>query len=236
MSRRPRLLDLFCGGGGCSTGYHDAGFDVVGVDIVRQYEYPFAFVRADALTYPFDGFDVVHASPPCKVWSSVGNIDRARLKLFDPHVDLLTPTLERFADLSIPWVVENVPGAPMPADSVRYCGSSFGLDVRRHRLFASNVPLVAPPCDHAWQTPRFTSLDLHRHRRGQQASVVGVYGSLHGAGDSLDLRCRAMGIDWITKLTTLNQMIPPAYTLHIGRQLLDLLDLDRTPPAIQKPE
>lgn len=219
----PRLLDLFCGGGGAAVGYHRAGFEIVGVDLAAgcAHWYPFTFVCADALTFPLDGFDVVHASPPCKRYTSVGGADRRRDRLFDPHPDYLTPTLERLAALDIPWIVENVPGAPLP-DPVMYCGSSFGLDVRRHRLFASNVPLTAPPCDHAWQTPRFTSLDLHRHRGGQMASVVGVYGNTHGAGDSLELRQRAMGIDWLDN-RRLTQAIPPAYTEHIGGQLMRLL-------------
>jgi DNA (cytosine-5)-methyltransferase 1 len=218
---RPRLLDLFCGGGGAAMGYHRAGFDVVGVDIVRQYDYPFPFTLADALTFPLEGYDVVHASPPCKRWTTVGNIDRARPRLFDPHPDCLAPMLERLAGLGIPWIVENVVGAPLP-DPVQYCGSSFGLDVRRHRLFASNVALVAPPCNHGWQTPRFTSLDLHRHKAGKAASVVGVYGNAHGDGDTLELRQHAMGIDWLRN-DRLTQAIPPAYTEHIGRQVAGFL-------------
>ena len=89
---RPRLLDLCCGVGGCSVGYHRAGFDVTGVDHVRQRDYPFTFHRADALTFPLDGFDVVAASPPCKPFTVANRVDRARnARLFDPHDDLLTP-------------------------------------------------------------------------------------------------------------------------------------------------
>lgn len=218
-----RMLDLFCGGGGCSEGYRRAGFtELVGVDIVRQRDYPFEFVLADALTFPFDGFDAVHASPPCKRFTTAANRDRGALRLFDPHEDLLAPMLERLRrelDGRVPWVVENVPAAPMPAGSVRYCGSSFGLDVRRHRLFASNVTLTAPPCDHGWQTPRFQSLDTSRARAGLLASVVGVHGHLQGGSDTDELRQRALGIDWLTG-ETLAQAIPPAYTEHIGRQLI----------------
>jgi DNA (cytosine-5)-methyltransferase 1 len=107
----------------------------------------------------------------------------------------------------------------MPAGSVRYCGSSFGLDLRRHRLFASNVALAAPPCDHGWQTPRFVSLDWDAARVGRRATVVGVFGNLHGEGDSWELRQRAMGIGWL-RGDALNQALPPAYTAHIGAQLL----------------
>ena len=203
-------------------GYHRAGFDVHGVDWIRQPEYPFTFDQADATRYPLDGYDAVHASPPCKAFTSAANRHRATDRLFDPHTDELTPTLARFAELDVPWVVENVPGAPMPADAVTYCGSSFRLDIRRHRLFASNVPLVAPPCDHGWQTPRFVSLDNTLRKRGSRARVVGVYGAMQGGADTLELRRSAMGIDWMGN-DTLTQAIPPAYTEHVGRQLLAAL-------------
>lgn len=96
---KPRLLDLFCGTGGCSAGYERAGFDVVGVDNVRQWSYPYEFHHGDAMTFPLDGFDVVHASPPCKLFTVANRVHRATaMQLFEPHTDLLTPTLERLRD------------------------------------------------------------------------------------------------------------------------------------------
>ena len=214
---RPRLLDLFCGGGGAAMGYHRAGFGVVGVDIMRQPDYPFEFHQGDAMRYPLTGFDVVHASPPCKRFTPLRHRDSTRLRLFDPYVDLLTPTLDWFAGLDVPWIVENVVGAPMPLGSVTYCGSSFGLRVRRHRLFASNVHIAAPPCDHA-----------------TQGKPVGVYGNGGGwdrtrapGGGGVKVAgadaAAALGVEWTAHQPTLAQMIPPAYTQHVGRQLLAAL-------------
>lgn len=202
-----RLLDLFCGGGGCSVGYAQSGFEVVGVDHVPQPDYPFEFILADATTFPFDGFDVVHASPPCQKFTPASSRSE-RI-----HGDLLTPMLQRFRDSGVLWVLENVPQAPMPAGSVKLCGSAFGLAVRRHRLFASAVPLRGSGC---------------RHK--EQGKAVGVYGNggawtrtrPGGAGTKVVgvEAARALGVDWCRKQATLAQMIPPAYAEFIGRQLL----------------
>ena len=213
---KPRLLDLFCCGGGAAKGYADAGFEVVGVDIEAQPDYPFEFYLADAMTFPLDGFAAVHASPPCHDHSTITGRNR-KAKGTKGTGWMLAATIDRFADLDVPWVVENVEGAAMPASSYVYrlCGSSFGLDVRRHRLFASNIAVLAPTCDHGWQKPRFRSLDS---RRNSLASVVGVHGHLNYAGE-FELRQRAMGIDWLPN-DRLSQAIPPAYTKFIGEQLL----------------
>ena len=218
---RPRLLDLFCGAGGAAMGYHRAGFEVVGVDIRPQPHYPFEFHQADALDYPLDGFDAIHASPPCHDHSTVTGRNRKAQGMKGTGW-MLAATVDRLLDVGLPWVVENVEGARMPASVAVYrlCGSSFGLDVRRHRLFASNVAPLVPPCDHSWQTPRFRSLNS-RSKTGL-ASVVGVHGHLNYAGE-FELRCKAMGIDWMTN-DELSQAIPPAYTEFIGRQLVAHLD------------
>lgn len=187
-------------------GYHRAGFDVVGVDINPQPHYPFEFHQADALTFPLDGFDVIHASPPCPRYIRSGNVDRAR------HPDLLGPVRDRLARTGAIWIIENVPGAPMRADVV-LCGSMFGLEVRRHRWFEISVPV--PPwtlsCDHS-------------------RPIASVYGNMHGQGgawpgmlpDDLPTRRRAMGIDWMTA-DEIKDAIPPAYTQFIGEQLLSNL-------------
>src|SRR5215469_3249552 len=118
---RPRLLDLFCGAGGAAMGYHRAGFDVVGVDNRPQPRYPFAFVQADAMTFPLEGFDAIHASPVCLGYA---NVTAWRGNQAD-HPRQLQPTLDRLAAQPRPWIVENVPEA-LPTWDYILCGSQFG--------------------------------------------------------------------------------------------------------------
>lgn len=227
MSKRPRLLDLFCGAGGASMGYHRVGFDVVGVDINPQPNYPFEFWQADALDvlrfvkrWPsLSTFDAIHASPPCHDHANVTGRDR-KANGEKGTGWMLAATLEALSRLPVPWVVENVETAEFPGTFYRYrlCGSSFGLDLRRHRWFASNIAVLAPPCDHGWQTPRFPSLAKKQREAGRLASVVGVHGHCNYAGER-ELRERAMQIDWMNP-DELTQAIPPAYTVFIGSQLL----------------
>ncbi len=204
---RPRLLDLFCCAGGAAMGYHRAGFDVVGVDVRPQPHYPFEFHQTDALEFELTGFDAIHASPPCQSFTAYR---RRGAGVGDGYPDLIDPTRRRLEQAGVPYVIENVAGAPL-RNAIMLCGSSFGLDVRRHRYFESNVALLAPPCDHSWQTPRFPCATNRTNLR--RTVEVGVWRI------PLEVQQRAMGIDWMP-LANLTEAIPPAYTEHIGAQLL----------------
>lgn len=214
---RPRLLDLFCGAGGAAMGYHRAGFEVVGVDTAPQPRYPFEFLQADALevvaTWDLTRFDAIHASPVCKAFTSM-----ARLHPDIEHPDQITPLRPLLQAAGLPYVIENVPGAPL-IDPILICGSMFDppMDVRRHRLFESNWGLRNHhwPCRHKLWAKRFPA--EHRKTRGGMARVVGVYGGGRYAGSDA-LRQRAMQIDWMSR-DELTQAIPPAYTQWIGEQL-----------------
>lgn len=199
-------------------GYHWAGFEMTGVDNRPQPRYPFEFVQADALEYVTKYghlYDFIHASPPCQPFSTIAKQQVVRGNLgADAYEDLIEPTRELLMTSGKPYVIENVRGAPLKT-MIQLCGSSFGLDVRRHRLFESNLLLFGMPCDHSWQTPRFRSLDK---RRDTLASVVGVYGHCNYAGE-LHVRRAAMGIDWMSA-DELSEAIPPAYTEFIGEQLI----------------
>jgi hypothetical protein len=204
---RPRLLDLCCGGGGAAMGYWRAGFDVYGIDLEKMPDYPFWFKRGDALTVPLEGFDAIHASPPCQAYS-VSVIDKAK------HPDLLPAIRERLLTSGVPWVIENVPGAPMRADYT-LCGTQFALPgLRRHRLFETSwggTFTMLPPCRH--DEPTVTVIghgpnqhSYYRHRsKGKEWAL---------------LKQKAMGIDWIGDREVLSEAIPPAYTELVGEHLM----------------
>lgn len=199
---KPRLLDLFSGAGGAARGYQLAGFHVTGVDINPQPRYAAdEFVQADAMTFPLDGFDAIHASPTCQTFCRATAWRGSR----DTHPDLLGPTLARLAEVSVPWVVENVPEAvwarAMRADLL-LCGTHFGLPVRRHRAFQygnwSSFTLLPPA--NCYRNPRVLAF-MHKGERAY---------------------ADALGCDWMTNREA-RQAVPPAYTEHIGALLLEHL-------------
>lgn len=189
-------------------GYHRAFPDaeIVGVDLKPQPNYPFVFKQDDALTFSFDGFDLVHASPPCQMFTAYR---RRGAGVGEKYLNWIPEVRALLAGNPAPYVIENVPGSPL-IDPVMLCGSSFGLDVRRHRLFECSFPVDPLPCDHGWQTPRFPPATNRTNLR--RTVEVGVWRI------PLDVQSRAMGIDWMT-LPELSEAVPPAYTEWIGRNL-----------------
>jgi DNA (cytosine-5)-methyltransferase 1 len=219
-----RLLDLYCGAGLAADGYAALGFEITGVDIRPQPHYPYEFIQGDALEYlrttDLSQYDIIHASPPCQLFTRAKHLRTAQGSKAKEKIDLLTPTLSVLADLPIPWVVENVEGAKsiMPSDSVRLCGSYFRLDVQRHRLFASNMEIIGTPCEH-WRFP----ID----RESLRPRPWGVY---HVPGDSIPKGGRTardaahaqelMGVERNLPWDSLKEGFPPAYTSWIGAWII----------------
>ena len=205
-------------------GYHRAGFDVVGVDINPQPRYPFEFHQADAMTFPLDGFDAVHASPPCQAYTQAQRLQGRA------HPELVGPIRKRIAESGIRGVIENVPGAPLRRDLI-LCGSMFGLHwqhctLYRHRWFEGVNWNLGP-----W--PPATCV----HNR----PAISIFGhSVLGASKTgrtykhpneryhlgVDVGREVMGIDWMNR-GELSEAIPPAYTQFIGEQLLAQLAVAR---------
>jgi DNA (cytosine-5)-methyltransferase 1 len=204
---KPRLLDLFCSAGGASAGYARAGFEVVGVDINPQPNYPFEFHQADALTFPLDGFAAIAASPPCQRYSAMS---ACRVGLADGYPDLVGAMRDRFSGLGKPWVIENVPGSPLIKPIV-LCGQMFGLDLYRHRLFESNLPLAVPP--HGAHI-----MPASRAGHWTPGTIMSVAGHVSPIAHARQV----MGIDWMTR-AELAEAIPPAYTEYIGHQLMKVV-------------
>lgn len=195
--RRPRLLDLFSCAGGAAMGYHQAGFEVVGVDNIKQPRYPFEHHVTDAIEFVTahgQEFDAIHASPPCQTYA---NVTAWRGDQND-HPNLIGPTRDALNATGRWWVMENVPEAPLRRDLL-LCGSMFGLNIRRHRAFETS-----------WQAFQLTSPCYHH---------AGLLAFEHKNERAY---ANAMGCTWMTNVEG-RQAIPPAYTHHIGQELLFLL-------------
>ncbi len=214
-----KVLDLFCGAGGAGEGYRRAGFEVTGVDIKAQPRYPFEFIQADALEYlrTHGGeYDVLHASPPCQRYSVASKSHNGKA---ESHPDLVGPVRDILHKLEVPWVIENVIGAPL-LNPVILCGTMFpGLRVIRHRQFESNIALVAPKCK---PHPLCYTMDKRKPHYGRLDEME-AFVMVNGGGNCSKVAAAdAMGINWMTK-GEMNDAIPPAYTKYIGRQLMQFL-------------
>lgn len=215
---RPRLLDLFCGAGGAGAGYAQAGFDVVGVDLADQPNYPFEFMRGDALTLDVDflaAFDVIHASPPCQAYSDLAHRNgngHEWPRLIEPVRDLLAAT-------GRPYVIENVEGAPL-RDYIVLCGTMFPeLRVLRHRLFETNFPIMSPS---HMRHPLVHTHDRRKAHYGRTNEWLD-YVTVTGGGNCTVAAARdAMGICWMNK-REINEAIPPAYSEYVGQALMRVL-------------
>ena len=204
---KPRLLDLFSKAGGTSMGYYRAGFDVTGIDIKPQKRYPFRFILGDALEYleeHWREYDVIAASPPCQKWCNHNKNNGHK-----NYPDLITPLRDLLTAIGKPYIIENVPKAPL-MNPIMLCGAMFNLKVYRHRMFESNLFIKAP------------THYLHNDNT-PQAGHGGIsnkgFISVSGHFSNVPYAQKAMDINWMGQ-EGLREAIPPAYTEFIGRQII----------------
>ena len=227
-----KLLNLCCCAGVSCHGYELAGFEVWGVDIEPQPHYvnPGRFIQADALEVladrPFmECFDAVHISPPCQAYSPLNAYNQVRR-----YPRLIEPARELLGRYGMPYVIENVPGAPL-RDPVTLCGYMFpGLLVERHRLFeAGRFTLAQPP--HPRHTQRCT-------RNGYLPTPDAPLMSIHGGKHSRAWQrkaCEVMGASWLAVppdagvdrikagIREICEAIPVAYARHVGEAIMSHL-------------
>jgi DNA (cytosine-5)-methyltransferase 1 len=244
VTRERKALDLFCKAGGASMGLYQAGFDVTGVDIEPQSNYPFRFEQADAMSFPlatceFIGgsqdhypeicdrcgkpwkhadhrsYDFIWASPPCQAHTRLNGINGNQYRDYIPQLR------ERLDQSGIPYVIENVMGAPLKSPAI-LCGSMFGLRVWRHRLIEHSFPLAALTCRHS-EFPN--PIDV-TGTGGPCSKRTTPGGGFHNKPKNLDEAQAAMGIDWMTR-KELSQAIPPAYSKYIGEFAMKHLEASR---------
>lgn len=211
MVSSPKVLDLFCCAGGAGFGYHRVGFQVTGVDIQPQPNYPFPFVQADALEYLADHggeFDFIHASPPCQAYSPLNAYNHKT------YPDLISPARPLLQATGRPYVIENVEAARDELqDPVMLCGPMFGLRMYRHRLFEAGGGLTLPQPDH----PEHAALCV---RNGYLPTQERPFMSIHGGKHSrawLEAAKEVMGVPWVQTIREVCEAIPPAYTEYIGQ-------------------
>lgn len=215
---KPLIADLFCGGGGAARGLNDAGFEVIGFDIVERPNYPYSFVQQDAFTVKLDGFDAIWASPMCQRFC---NLNLGTNKNAAQKVNQLEGIRGILEESGKPYIIENGPNAPL-FNPLLLCGTMFDppMDIRRHRIFESNAALEPPTwaCRHKLHGPRYP---YKHHGEMHKSRVVWVFGNNHSPNEG-ELRQAAMEIDWMSP-KELTQAVPPRYAEFLGRQLKDKL-------------
>jgi DNA (cytosine-5)-methyltransferase 1 len=223
------LLDLFCCQGGAATGYHRAGFDILGVDVLPQPRYPFPMVQADALEFlafaDLSPFAAIHASPPCQFATTMSARWRARGgTVADAHVNLLTPTLAILRRLGKPYIAENVVGAKRyMRPTLLLHGGQFGLGVHRPRLFESSELILAPRARPAVDPVGVYGDHPQHHYSTRQNGDMKGKRSVFRRARTIDEARELMGMPW-ADWTGCKEAVPPPYTEMIGAALLAAIE------------
>jgi len=202
-----KLLDLYCCGGGAGHGYENAGYDVTGIDNEPQPKHRGKIIIADAIEYlklHFQEYDIIHASPPCQKYSMSSMQFR---KAGKEYVDLIEITRNELIKTGKPYIIENVPGAPLN-NPIELCGAMFGMRTYRHRLFESNMPIKAP------EHPKHKNPNAKMGRKAKEHEHIQYVGHFSGVKEVQEMT----GLHWLGQYE-LAQSIPPQYTEYLGNQI-----------------
>lgn len=202
----------------------DLGIDIeiTGIDIEEQPNYPFNFIRANAIDYMAlhgDIYTHIHASPPCQKYSQSTAQFRKEGKVY---TDILTDITELIIKSGKPGVIENVTNSPVRPDIVLR-GDMFGLRVLRKRHFQlENWFMMCPMLpkkigtvsdkDYITVIGKGSWSNSKKDRRHKPAWAKDM--------TIKQARGYAMGIDWMKDDYEFSEAIPPAYTRYIGYYFL----------------
>lgn len=206
-----KILDLFCCCGGASTGMSNLGHDITGVDINDDHDYPYDFIHSDVFALRLDflqKFDFIWASPPCQhfCWST-------SKKARNSYPDLVARTRELLRKVGKPFVIENVPTAPLRKD-LMLCGTMFGLRLIRHRIFEIHGFMPSK----RWH-PRHRARIINKNGKSRCYYMqVAGHGSESYSFKVGDWR-EAMQLPHIKNREHLVEAVPPKYSQYIVRSI-----------------
>lgn len=217
-----KVLDLFCCAGGASMGYSLAGFELTGVDIKDQPNYPFTFIKGDVMEILKDRdflsrFDFIHASPPCQGYSNFTKDDSVYVYYSSGKQTpkLIAPVREVLKSINKPYAIENVAGAAEDMINPIYLtGCMFNLPIRRKRLFECNFPVEQPK-----SILKRGYVKRYADEHGLHKKDMTVTGKSRNKG-CLDTWRKIMDISWMKRGWELTEAIPPAYSHYIAQQFL----------------
>jgi DNA (cytosine-5)-methyltransferase 1 len=195
-----KILDMFCGIGGSSMGLFQACKDnninasIIGVDIFDMPDYQFKFIKDDIFNYieytDLNSFNFIWASPPCQRYSVCKNI-----KDLTMYGDFCVDIHNILESSGIPYVIENVPQAPIRKDLL-LCGEMFNMRIIRHRIFELGTFKIEQP--------------IHKKHKPK-----GYYTTVAGHMAGIRKYKEVMEIDWSNNWKQLAEAVPPRYARFI---------------------
>lgn len=217
---KPILYDICCSAGGATKGYQRAGFYVAGSDIADQPRYiGDEFIKMDGLEFlrrylagEYPTAAAFHVSPPCQGYSVTAALPNVKT---ENYPKMIPQFRELLVATGKPYVIENVPGAPLN-NPLKLIGHHFGLKTIRERWFETNPWMMSP----GFVKPR--NIKTHSYRTYSSFENGATHITLAGHNFRTADGAIAIGVDWMNR-EELAEAIPPAYTNYIGERLMEFV-------------